>query len=194
MVMNVTAMCERSGEWWAVRVPEVEGAFTQAKRLDQVPGMVADAVAMLADVPAESVDVRVEVVDVSMRPFREGWARAQDLERQARELQVEAANERRNAVVGLRLQGLSVRDIGQIVDVSPQRVSQLAGGSITRKAREVAGAAVSTARKATGGRAAGKRHPKTAVTVVELGKSVSVTRTAKPIAHRVAGARQHTEH
>lgn len=52
-------MCERSGDWWAVSVPEVPGAFTQAKRLDQVPAMVADAVALLADVPAADVHVTV---------------------------------------------------------------------------------------------------------------------------------------
>ncbi|WP_204282714.1 hypothetical protein [Goekera deserti] len=53
-------MCQWSGDWWAVSVPEVDGAFTQAKRLDQVPAMVADAVALLAGVPADQVHVIVE--------------------------------------------------------------------------------------------------------------------------------------
>ena len=58
--MNVTAVCERSGDWWAVSVPEVEGAFTQAKRLDQVPGMVADAIEVLTGTPAAQVSVTVD--------------------------------------------------------------------------------------------------------------------------------------
>ena len=32
--MKVTAEATRSGGWWAVEVPEVDGAFTQACRLD----------------------------------------------------------------------------------------------------------------------------------------------------------------
>jgi hypothetical protein len=57
--MQVTAIARGSGDWWAVEVPEVDGAFTQAKRLDQVPEMVADAVSLLEDVPAEQVQVTV---------------------------------------------------------------------------------------------------------------------------------------
>ena len=33
--MEVTAEVSRSGAWWAVEVPEVPGAFTQAERLDR---------------------------------------------------------------------------------------------------------------------------------------------------------------
>jgi hypothetical protein len=43
--MKVTAQARRTGDWWAVEVPEVDDVFTQANRLDQVPAMVADAVA-----------------------------------------------------------------------------------------------------------------------------------------------------
>lgn len=53
-------MCERSDDWWAVSDPEVTGAFTQAKRLDQVPAMVADAVSLLTDTPAADVHVTLE--------------------------------------------------------------------------------------------------------------------------------------
>ncbi len=42
--MEVTAEVSRSGAWWAVEVPEVPGAFTQAERLDQVEAAVVDAV------------------------------------------------------------------------------------------------------------------------------------------------------
>lgn len=57
--MQVTALACRSGDWWALEVPEIDGALTQAKRLDQIPEMVADAVSLLEDVPAEQVVVRV---------------------------------------------------------------------------------------------------------------------------------------
>ncbi|WP_415395536.1 hypothetical protein ACMTN4_10105 [Rhodococcus globerulus] len=59
--MKVTAKVTKSGDWWAVEVPEVDGAFTQARRLDQIPGMVADAVHLLTDVPAGDVEVTLDV-------------------------------------------------------------------------------------------------------------------------------------
>lgn len=57
--MDVTAVCVRSGDWWAVTVPEVEGGFTQARTLDQVPEMVADLVQLGTGTPAADVRVRV---------------------------------------------------------------------------------------------------------------------------------------
>jgi hypothetical protein len=59
--MQVTAKATRSGSWWAVEVPEVDGAFTQARRLDQIPTMVADAVHLLTGIPAEGVEVSIKV-------------------------------------------------------------------------------------------------------------------------------------
>jgi hypothetical protein len=68
--MGYTAEARRSGEWWAVRVLEVPGAFTQAKRLDQVPEMAADAVASLTgEAPGDVASVmRVEVIDEEGTP------------------------------------------------------------------------------------------------------------------------------
>ncbi len=57
--MDVTAVVVREGEWLAVSVPEVDGAFTQARTVEEVPAQVADAVGVLLDVPADSVRVRV---------------------------------------------------------------------------------------------------------------------------------------
>ena len=59
--MKVTANAVRDGGWWVVEVPEVDGAFTQARRLDQVPAMVADAVSLLEGIPAGQVEVDLEV-------------------------------------------------------------------------------------------------------------------------------------
>lgn len=59
--MRVAAEVARSGEWWGIQVPEMPGVFTQARRLEQVPDMVRDAVALMADVDEDSVEV-TEVV------------------------------------------------------------------------------------------------------------------------------------
>jgi hypothetical protein len=60
--MRVTANATRAGNWWAVDVPEVEGLFTQAKRLDLIPAMVVDAAGLLgADVTESEVDVHPQI-------------------------------------------------------------------------------------------------------------------------------------
>lgn len=59
MKQQVIAKATRSGDWWAVEVPEVPGLFTQAKRLEQVPAMVRDAVSLLTDFDADEVEVEL---------------------------------------------------------------------------------------------------------------------------------------
>lgn len=121
--MKVTAVATRSGSWWAVSVPEVEGAFTQAKRLDQVPRMVADAVALLTDVPADDVHVEVEAeipADVQVHLTRAASLRAESAKANS-----EAAVEVRTAARDLASRGLPLRDVGSLLGVSYQRAHQL---------------------------------------------------------------------
>jgi DNA-directed RNA polymerase specialized sigma subunit len=129
--MDVTAICERAGSWWAVTIPEVEGAFTQARRLDQVPAMAADAVALLANVDATNVKVRVEVKGFDAS--RGHWAHAREESNRAAAIARNAAEEAKQVVTELRDQGMTVREVACLLDISPQRVSQIA----SRKAEEV---------------------------------------------------------
>jgi predicted RNase H-like HicB family nuclease len=123
--MKVTAKVTRTGDWWAIEVPEVPGVFTQVKRLDQVEEMVQDAVALMTDTEPEAVVVHVSPVlpDAIESDVR----RARELSAELARLQEEASAVTREVVVKLRdIQHLSVRDVGKILEVSPQRVSQLA--------------------------------------------------------------------
>lgn len=53
--MKVTAHAERHDRWWIVTIPEVEGGIhTQARRLDQVAEMAADAVATATGVDVDA--------------------------------------------------------------------------------------------------------------------------------------------
>ncbi len=63
MTPDLTAQATRSTGWWAVSVDEVDGLFTQARRLDQVPAMVLDAAAMLTGLPESDFDVTVSTDD-----------------------------------------------------------------------------------------------------------------------------------
>lgn len=119
--MNVTAVARRDGRWWAISVPEVEGAFTQTRRLDQVPDMVADAVGMLLEIDPATVEVTVE-------PHTDRDSLVAEA-REAREAADQAANiasaAMRKAARELLDDGLTVRDAGRLLEVSPQRISQL---------------------------------------------------------------------
>lgn len=121
--MKVTAQARRSGDWWAVEVPEVDGVFTQAKRLDQVPEMVADAVAVMEDVDAATVEV--EVVPLVPEAIVEALSQARALREQAEAMNVEASTVIRQAAINLTGLGYSMRDVGVVLGVSHQRVAQL---------------------------------------------------------------------
>lgn len=58
--MKITVVARRSGNWWAIRILEVDGAYTQARRLDEVPAMATDAVAMLSDIDPAEIEVTVQ--------------------------------------------------------------------------------------------------------------------------------------
>lgn len=119
--MNVTATAERSGGWWAVEVPEIPGLFTQARRLDQIDAMVRDAAGMLGrEVGTVTVEPKLSEQDERM------LAELLDARRQASEAQSRASSLTRAIVDALRAQGMTVRDVADIIGVTPQRVSALA--------------------------------------------------------------------
>ncbi|ETY71380.1 transcriptional regulator [Bifidobacterium moukalabense] len=119
--MNVTATAERSGGWWAVEVPEIPGLFTQARRLDQIDAMVRDAAGMLGrEVGTVTVEPRLSEQDERM------LAELLDARRQASEAQSHASSLTRATVDALRAQGMTVRDVADIIGVTPQRVSTIA--------------------------------------------------------------------
>ena len=122
--MKVTATATRIGDWWAIEVTDMKGGLhSQARRLDQVAATVADAVALVADVPRNTIEVNVipklpprdaELIDAARHASQEA-ARAAEL----------ASQLSRQAVAQLRSEGMTVRDVGGLLGVSPQRVSQL---------------------------------------------------------------------
>lgn len=121
--MKLTAIAERSGKWWAVEVPEIDGLFTQAKRLDKVPYMVRDAAALLTGEPEDSFEIIVTVkMDGVLEQAVEAAVRAAAL---AAETQVQASALTRRAAHTLAEEGMTVREIGRLLSLSPQRAQQL---------------------------------------------------------------------
>ncbi|WP_194165125.1 helix-turn-helix domain-containing protein [Pseudactinotalea sp. HY160] len=115
-------VARREGRWWTVDIPEL-GVVTQARRLDQVRAMAREAAALALDVDESSirVDLDIEVDDA----IRLSWEAARDKEARARADAADAARLARNAVTGLRSQGLTQREAAEVLGVSYQRIAQL---------------------------------------------------------------------
>ena len=65
MTTQLTATATRSEGWWAVSVPEVDGLFTQARRLDQIPAMVRDALTLFPELDIDPADTEISVETVA---------------------------------------------------------------------------------------------------------------------------------
>ena len=128
--MKVTAKVTRTQGWWAIEVPEAPGVFTQAKRLDQVAAMVQDAISLMLDLEPTEIEVIVGPALSTSTDVDEHVRGAKRLMAQAHESQLEASMAARLVVRELReVEGLSVRDVARLLEVSPQRISQLAPSS-----------------------------------------------------------------
>ena len=118
------AVARRSGRWWAVEVPLLPGVFTQARTLDAVEPMVRDAIAMFQQVPPESivVSVRCEAPAEARADVEQALASRAEADR----AQAAASAAMRRAVAALAQVGLTNRDAGRLLEVSHQRVAQIA--------------------------------------------------------------------
>lgn len=112
----------RSGEWWAVTVPDLPGVFTQARRLDQVGEMARGAIAMFLDVDPASVQVTMRATPpASVADLIDRMQRAAA----ATTASAEATAARKRVARVLREEGLPLRDVGVLLGISHQRVSQI---------------------------------------------------------------------
>jgi len=118
-----TATADRANGWWAIRVAELPGVFSQARRLDGVEAMARDAIAALLEVDPRSfaLDVREILGDEADRLV----ASAIQARAEAQDRQDAASAKSREAVQALTRLGLPQRDIGRLLELSHQRVGQL---------------------------------------------------------------------
>ncbi len=115
---------DEAGYWNAV-VPEVPGAFTFAKRLDQLPPRVAESIAAIQDLH-DTAGIDVVVVPRLPEPIEDDIARVRQLRADAERTAAEAGDASRRVIRHLvEAEHLTVRDAGNLLDLSSQRVSQL---------------------------------------------------------------------
>ena len=123
-VKTYTVTTERSGNWWAFSVPEVPGAHGQARRLEQVRDEARDVISMMLDAESDSFDVSLSIkLDPRIEhALDEAKAARKDLDSYQRVAQEKL---RLAAEQIKEVGGLSIRDIGSLLDVSFQRISQI---------------------------------------------------------------------
>lgn len=118
----MTARRMKNGRW-AISNEEL-GAYSQVSRLDQIEEEMREALAYLAGIEETEVEISVEPeLDESVSVALDRLIAARNAERDA------TANTRAISAATVRLlrdRGYSTRDIGALLGVSHQRVSQLA--------------------------------------------------------------------
>ena len=109
--MEIKAECERkAGQWW-VKVPALDD--------EQIKDLISEREGV------ERCDVILKV-ETTIPGIMCDLDSAQEKMRTALRMQDEASKEIRDVVARLRSEGLSMRDIGVLLRISPQRVAQLA--------------------------------------------------------------------
>jgi len=112
----------REGRWWMVAVPELD-LLTQARNIAEVERMARSIISLALEVALDtfSIDVHVDAhVD-----YESVLKRVQERRRHAKELEAQATQDVVAAAKALAREGLTVRDIGQLLQVSHQRAQQL---------------------------------------------------------------------
>ena len=120
--MEIKAECERKAGAWRVRVPALDNLLISTKRLDLATEQIKDLVHEYQGIDRCDVIVKVEA---SMPGIMCDLETAQVKMRVSQRLQEEASREIRAVLSRLRDEVLSMRDIGVLLQISPQRVAQL---------------------------------------------------------------------
>jgi len=176
-----TVRCARENDWWIVTVDELDGVFTQARRIDQAWGFARDAIALWLDADPDSFDLALEV-DI--------YGDARDARQEALEARADlevararAATASATAVAKLLDAGLPMRDVGVLLEISHQRVAQIHDEAVGKAApRTVARKAPAKATRAR--KPAGVKKPAAAGS-----KVVKSSRSAKSAASTTKASR-----
>ncbi|WP_406709507.1 hypothetical protein [Trueperella pyogenes] len=119
----IKATATHAGRWWIGEFT-IDGREygTQARRLDQLEAMIKDATSLMTNEEPDTFTVAITPVGIPFSIVSE-YHTAAEASRTA-ESRLSAAS--RAAVHTLTEAGLSMRDVGTLMGLSVQRVSQLA--------------------------------------------------------------------
>lgn len=121
MDKNYEVITGRSGKWWWIEIPGVKNGFSQARIYRQVEPMAREVIAELLGIAADSFGVTVSVKGEEA----ELVAQIEKLEAAVQAAVTEAETAKRAVVKRLKDKGLPVRDVAELLHVSPTWVSEL---------------------------------------------------------------------
>jgi hypothetical protein len=114
--MTFTALCERAGRWWTIRVPQVEGLTGQVRSLDQAEMVTRQLVARALSMPPEAI--RVDVL-----PDAPGGVADALRKRHEARLAVDTANAATlEALESLAREGYAFHDAATMLSLSPAEI------------------------------------------------------------------------
>jgi predicted RNase H-like HicB family nuclease len=112
--------------WWIARVVDVEGCHTQGRTIEQARRRVREALSLFIGDVAERAELRESfVLPAEARRKVEAAASARE---RVRTQTREADEKTRQAAKALTQEGLSLRDTGELLGLSRQRVHQMLHG------------------------------------------------------------------
>jgi DNA-directed RNA polymerase specialized sigma subunit len=116
----------READWWSLVAVDVDRreVASQSRRLDQADAAIREAIALVLDVDTDTFDVDI-TPDLSHIDVSGGTLEALELRRDLADLADRARRQTPAAVAELRQAGLTVRDVAQLLGVTPSRVSQI---------------------------------------------------------------------
>ena len=115
-----TALCERAGRWWTIRVPQVEGLTAQVRSLDQAEIITRQFIARALGIPPESI--KVEILPEAPAPV----AQALQARHAARQAAVAAAEATRAALEALAADGHAFEDAAMMLGLSAAEIELFA--------------------------------------------------------------------
>jgi hypothetical protein len=115
-----TALCERAGRWWTIRVPQVEGLTAQVRSLEQAEMITRQSIGRALGIPPESI--RVEIVPDAPVPVSQAL-QARHAARQAIETAIQAT---RVALDALLREGYLYHDAATLLGLSSTEMTQYA--------------------------------------------------------------------
>ena len=131
--MTYTAIYKRDtdGDAWLVHIQGVAGCHTYGRTLAQARERIREALGLFIE-DAESVEI-LDDIEIA-KTTKATIARARRARDKAAEAQEAASSAMREAIARLRGAGLTVRDVGDLLGLSHQRVAKIASDASSGEA------------------------------------------------------------